>query len=61
MERVGVTEAELKRLDKQIRRIQDPLGAGLLAVKRILKITADQQITSVSEIIHRYVTWKWRK
>lgn len=56
-----MTEADLKKLDKQIRQICDPFGEGFQVLKKILKTTADQQRASTTEIVQRYIAWKWRK
>ena len=56
-----MTETDLKKLDKQIRQIQDPFGKGFQALRKILKTEAEQQQASVTEIVQRYVAWKWRK
>lgn len=56
-----MTVANLKRLDKYIRQIQDPFGTGFLILKRMIAETTEKYGLSASQLIQKYVAWKWVK
>lgn len=56
-----MTETDFKRLDKHLREIQDPFGAGFSATRKIVGDLARESGLSVHCVVERYVAWKWRK
>lgn len=57
----GMTADHLKNLDKHIRRIRDPFGAGFPAIREIFLKCAEKNETTVLDLVRQYAGWKWSK
>ncbi len=56
-----MTADALKKLDKRLRRVADPLGGGFQIVRKIVKEFAARYEATAEEVVHAYVIWKWRQ
>lgn len=56
-----MTINNLKRLDKRLRQIQDPLGTGWPVMQKVVEEFAEKYSLSASRITGQYVAWKMRK
>lgn len=56
-----MTIDDLKKLDKRIRQIQDPFGAGLPSLRRITEECARDQGIAMSDAVRQYAAWKLKK
>jgi len=56
-----MTVEDLKKLDRQMRQIQDPFGAGLPSLHKLTEEWAQRCGTAVSDIVRQYAAWKGRK
>ncbi|MFU0831926.1 MAG: Isocitrate dehydrogenase [Oscillospiraceae bacterium] len=56
-----MTAEELKRLDKKVMEIQDPLGTGMPTFKKICKDFAEKKQVPAGDVFHQYMRWKWSK
>jgi hypothetical protein len=52
---------DLKKLDKRLREIQDPLGKGYPSLRQIISEYAEKNDVSVSDIVVQYTSWRWKK
>lgn len=53
-----MTQEEIKKFDKRVRSIQDPFGAGFLALYRVFQEMAEYNGKTQEEIIRQYIAWK---
>lgn len=53
-----MTQDELKRIEKKINSVQDPLGRGFPSLRRILQETAALKSTTEFTILQEYMYWK---
>jgi|GEM_PF-1009434 len=56
-----MTQEEIKKLDKKINAVQDPLGRGFPILYRILQDTAFAKSTTNLCILREYSDWKMNK
>ena len=56
-----MTVEEIKKLDKKVLEIEDPLGSGLPVLKKLFKDFAVKKEVSVGTIAGQYMRWKWSK
>ena len=56
-----MTIDDLKKLDKQIKMIPDPLGRGFQTLKMTVTEMAERSGISATELINQYLAWKWKK
>lgn len=56
-----MTGSDLKKHDKRLREIQDPLGAGFPTVRKIVEECAKESGLSVHNLVEQYIAWKWKK
>ena len=52
---------DLKRHDKRLREIRDPLGTGFPVVRKMAEEWAKESGLSVHDLIEQYFAWKWRR
>ncbi len=56
-----MTIADLKRHDKRLREVKDPLGTGFRSVRKIMEEWAEESGLPIHDIVEQYVAWKWRR
>lgn len=56
-----MTQEELKKLEKRIYTIQDPLGKGFPSFRRILQEMASAKKTTELNILQEFMDWKSRR
>lgn len=56
-----MTIKNLKKMDKRLREIQDPLGTGFPQFRRIMEDWAKECGLSVRDVGNQYMAWKWKK
>lgn len=55
-----MTQEEIKKLEKRINTIQDPLGNGFPSLRKILQEIALTKNTTELSILQEYMDWKSR-
>ncbi len=55
-----MTQEEIKKLEKRINAIQDPLGNGFPSLRKILQEIALTKNTTELSILQEYMDWKSR-
>lgn len=58
---IDVTGFDMKRLDRRLREVGDPFGTGFPIVKKIISETAERHNTTRTDLVQKYLAWKWRK
>jgi hypothetical protein len=53
-----MTQEEIKKLEKKINTIQDPLGMGFPSLRKILQELALEKSTTELNILQEYMNWK---
>ena len=53
-----MTQDELKKLEKKINAIQDPLGKGFPSLRRVLQETAFTKSATELSVLQEYMDWK---
>jgi hypothetical protein len=56
-----LTIEELKKLDKKVLEIKDPLGSGMPTVRKLMKDYAAKKQVPVGTVVCQYMRWKWSK
>lgn len=56
-----MTAETLKKLDRKLRKITDPLGNGFPVLRKAVEEYAEQYETQPEEAMRQYILWKWRK
>ena len=56
-----MTIEDLKKLDKKLREVQDPLGTGFPLFRRGMEDCAKEHNLPVRDIGNQYMAWKWRR
>ncbi|MCI1965655.1 MAG: hypothetical protein LKJ17_05925 [Oscillospiraceae bacterium] len=56
-----MTIEEIKKLDKRILEIQNPLGSGFPSLRKIIEETAQRKQCTTADIARQYFSWKWKK
>ncbi|XOQ43024.1 MAG: Isocitrate dehydrogenase [Clostridium sp.] len=56
-----MTIEELKKLDKKVLEIKDPLGSGMPTVRKLMKDYAAKKQVPVGTVVCQYMRWKWSK
>lgn len=56
-----MTIDDLKKLDKQIRQIADPFGAGLPSLCKVFGDWSKENGAAVSDLVREYSAWKLKK
>ena len=56
-----MTIFDMKRLDRRLREISDPLGTGFPILRKVVAEVAEKHEMPVGKIVCEYVAWKWRK
>jgi hypothetical protein len=56
-----MTAETLKKLDRKLRKITDPLGSGFPVLRKAVEEYAEQYETQPEEAMRQYILWKWRK
>jgi len=56
-----MTQEEIKKLEKKINSIQDPLGCGFPSLNRMLNEIAIKKGTTGMKILREYSDWKRSK
>lgn len=57
----NVTIEDLKKMDKQLRKISDPFGNGFPKCRKLFEDWAKEYDLPVHVIGHEYTAWKWKK
>ena len=53
-----MTQEDLKKFDKKLRTIKDPLGTGLMQLRKIIHEAADQYGLPESELMQIHSLWR---
>lgn len=53
-----MTQDEIKKFDKKVRSIQDPLGTGFPILLQIAKETAENKGMQVLDVVREHISWK---
>ena len=56
-----LTINDLKRLDKRLRLINDPLGTGFQVMYKIVLEVAARNDMPAENLLLQYVNWKWKR
>lgn len=56
-----MTVNDLKKLDRQLQQIQNPLGSGFPSVRKVADDWSAKTGLSVHKIALHYIAWKWKK
>lgn len=56
-----MTIDDLKKLDRHIKMIPDPLGRGFQTLKKTITEIAEQNGISATELTDQYLAWKWKR
>jgi hypothetical protein len=56
-----VTIEDLKKLDKRLREIPDPLGTGYPTLRKVIDECSQKNNMPVSNVVAQYTAWRWRK
>ena len=55
-----MTQEEIKKLEKRINAIRDPLGKGFPSLRKILQEMALTKSTTELNVLQEYMNWKAR-
>lgn len=56
-----MTVKDLKRLDKQIKKISNPFGTGFSVLRAFTEEFAKGQNLSPNDVVRQYLAWKQKK
>lgn len=56
-----MTVEDMKKFDKRLREIQDPIGLGFPTLRKTFVETAEKFEMSLTDLILQYSAWKWKK
>lgn len=56
-----MTINDLKKLDKRLREIPDPLGTGYPTLRKVIDEYAQKNNLPVSDVVVQYTAWRWKK
>lgn len=56
-----MTVEELKKLDKKVMEIKDPLGTGMPTLRKLFKDFAEKKQVPTGDVFYQYMRWKWSK
>ena len=56
-----MTIDDLKKLDRRLREVQDPIGSGLPAARKIFAKWAQERSLPIHDLAEQDIAWKWRK